>query len=61
MREVAQLDAALVRTPAGDHADKAGAADIFAALRAFPKPPIAAVDGHCLACGMEIATLCGCS
>jgi len=32
--------------------------DVFAALRALRKPAIAAIDGHCVAAGMEMAGLC---
>jgi enoyl-CoA hydratase/carnithine racemase len=32
--------------------------DLFAGVAACRKPTIAAIDGHCIAAGMEVATLC---
>jgi enoyl-CoA hydratase/carnithine racemase len=34
------------------------APNVFTALRSCRKPAIAAIDGHCLAAGLEVASLC---
>lgn len=35
-----------------------GGTQVFEKLAAFAKPLVAAIDGHCLAGGLEVATLC---
>jgi enoyl-CoA hydratase/carnithine racemase len=57
LKEIAEFDADGVDPDAGQ-GQGMGGSQAFAALRAFPKPLIAAIDGYCLAGGLEIATLC---
>ena len=57
LKEIARLDADGV-DPDAEPGQGMGGTQAFAALRAFPRPLIAAIDGYCLAGGMEIATLC---
>jgi len=53
----ADLKEMAARDVAGDGADRP-AIDIFASVAGCRKPTIAAIDGHCVAAGMEVATLC---
>jgi enoyl-CoA hydratase/carnithine racemase len=57
LKEVARFDAEGV-DPDAEPGLGMGGTQAFATLRAFPKPLIAAVDGYCLAGGMEVAILC---
>jgi enoyl-CoA hydratase/carnithine racemase len=57
LKEVARFDAEGLDPDRGP-GEGMGGSRAFAALRAFPKPLIAAIDGYCLAGGLEIATLC---
>jgi enoyl-CoA hydratase/carnithine racemase len=57
LKEIAHFDADDV-DPDAELGQGMGGTQAFAALRVFPKPLIAAIDGYCLAGGMEIATLC---
>ncbi len=50
LKEMAAQDAAAAPTPAPP--------DLFGAVAACRKPTLAAIDGHCVAAGMEVATLC---
>ncbi len=57
LEELARFDAQGL-DPDAQPGEGMGGTQAFSALRAFPKPLVAAVDGYCLAGGMEIATLC---
>lgn len=57
LKEIAHFDANGL-DPDAESGPGMGGSQAFAALRAFPKPLIAAIDGYCLAGGLEIATLC---
>jgi enoyl-CoA hydratase/carnithine racemase len=57
LKEIARFDASGT-DPDGEPGTGMGGTQAFEALRALPKPLVAAIDGHCLAGGMEIAILC---
>lgn len=57
VKELAAYDAD-GRNAEGDPGEGMGGTPVFRALAAYRKPLIAAIDGYCLAGGMEVAALC---
>ena len=57
LKEIADFDARGV-DPDAEPGTGMGGTQLFEKLAAFAKPVIAAIDGHCLAGGMEVAALC---
>jgi enoyl-CoA hydratase/carnithine racemase len=57
LKELAAFDTRGVDPDAAPGAGMGGT-QFFDALAAFPKPLIAAIDGYCLAGGLEVAALC---
>jgi enoyl-CoA hydratase/carnithine racemase len=57
LKEIADFDARGVNADA-EPGTGMGGTQLFENLASFTKPVIAAIDGHCLAGGMEVAALC---